>query len=374
MKKPIAPKFKTAYKQKQYLILYQLFSPCFTGFLIYAHHHTIHGVAGLHSKPILKIAAPVLALITLLAVISASALVVTQTATTPKDKADALFKLFENANSTSVDLFNQLKAAAIAIPQASLTQYAEAQNLANEGTNLYQAGNYVEASNKVLQALQKLEKNMKTIYETTNVQQTQTEIDLERTRTINSSITRFREQLRYMENLTLAAQRAGFNVSSFTTKIEKAELLLKEALSNLIQEQYVAAEDNLNEAKSMILDLTDSLSNLSTDLRTQRLEAYIAETEQRLNVIKAEATSAANTASLIAVNQAETSLNNAKTYFEQSLVNASVTELSNAKESENEAVAALQPSTTSSITSSITNTTSYTTDTKQTYPNTAVRP
>lgn len=351
-----------------------MFSPCFTGFLIYAHHHTIHGVAGLHSKPILKIAAPVLALITLLAVISASALVVTQTATTPKDKADALFKLFENANSTSVDLFNQLKAAAIAVPQASLTQYAEAQNLANEGTNLYQAGNYVEASNKVLQALQKLEKNMKTIYETTNVQQTQTEIDLERTRTINSSITRFREQLRYMENLTLAAQRAGFNVSSFTTKIEKAELLLKEALSNLIQEQYVAAEDNLNEAKSMILDLTDSLSNLSTDLRTQRLEAYIAETEQRLNVIKAEATSAANTASLIAVNQAETSLNNAKTYFEQSLVNASVTELSNAKESENEAVAALQPSTTSSITSSITNTTSYTTDTKQTYPNTAVRP
>jgi len=324
----------------------------------------------LNSKPILKIAAPVLALITLLAIISASAQTFTQNAATPKDKAYALFKLFENANSTSVDLFNQLKTAAIAIPQASLTQYTEAQNLANEGRNLYQAGNYMEASNKVIQALQKLEENMKTIYETTNVQQTQTEIDIERTRTMNSSITRFREQLRHMENLTLAAQQAGFNVSSLTIKIETSELLLKEALCDLIQKEYVAAENSLNKAKVIISDLTDSLSNLSTDLRTQRLEAYISETEQRLNVIKAEATSTANTASLIAVNQAETSLNKAKTYLEQSLVNASVTELLNSKESENQAIAALQPATTQSNT----NGTSDTADTKRDYPIAAVRP
>ena len=228
--------------------------------------------------------------------------------------------------------------------------------MVGEATSLYQKDNYTEASSQLVQALQKLKETLRIIYETTNIQKIQGETNLERTTSLNSSIYLFYSQLSHLENLTLVAQQAGFIVAPLTTKIAEAKLHLRDAQESLVQGQYAAVQGSIDEVKAITADLTNFLSTLALEIKIQRLETYIAETEERLNTIKAEATSTSNTASLSAVNLAETSLNNAKTYLEHNLVNATITELLNSKESEDQAISALKPPTSSSTNDSLSST------------------
>jgi hypothetical protein len=307
----------------------------------------------LHRKPKLnKITVPTLILLTLLAFISTSVLAATQQATTPKEKADALLSLLKNANSTVTDVFQQLEVENIEVPQTSLNEYNQAVALAEEAANLYEAGNYLEASGKIVQALQRLKETLRIIYENTNLKPSETDVTLERAASLNSSINRCQDQLQQIEQLVQVAATAGLNTSSLETAIATAKSLLFNASSELEQRNFEAATNNVTEAKNLIERMTLMLNDWAVELKTPRLESYINQTETRLTALRAEATSVSNSASLTALNQAETSLNLAKDYLEKQLFNQTVTELVNAKESEEQAVNALKPAASSGSTNS----------------------
>jgi hypothetical protein len=78
------------------------------------------------------------------------------------------------------------------------------------------------------------------------------------------------------------------------------------------------------------------------------LQTYIAQTEVRLAAIKETAISLSSTASLAALDNAETSLNNAKEYLEKQQINETLSELANSRASEEEAVEYLKPTASSS--------------------------
>ena len=280
--------------------------------------------------------------IAVFALISSSAIAI-QDGTNLKDKAENLFLLLEKANATVVQVFHQLEARNIPIPNASLAEYNQALLLADESRSLLEAGNYSEANNEIIKALQKFREALNAVYETINSQPTEAEITFEKAISLKSSIDRSHQQLSQIENLTRVAATAGFNTSSLEVKIERVRLLLQNASNNLNQRRYEAASSNLAEAKVILGDLTLFLSNLAIELKTQRLETYITQTEERLSAIRQKAASLSNVASLSALSAAEASLSNAKEYLEKQLINETVSALVNSKESEDEAVQALKP-------------------------------
>jgi hypothetical protein len=116
--------------------------------------------------------------------------------------------------------------------------------------------------------------------------------------------------------------------------------------------RFEAASDSVAEAKVLIDDLSNSLGELAVDLKVQRLSAYIMEAEVRLESLKARAISISSAASLTYVNQAETSLNSAKEYLQQQLLNETLFELANSRDSELQAEETLKSTlnSTSSVT------------------------
>jgi DNA repair exonuclease SbcCD ATPase subunit len=261
-----------------------------------------------------------------------------------------LFSLFQKANATVVEIFDQLEAKGIAVPQQSRTEYEQALLLADGAKNLLQEGNYSEASSKVIQALQNLKETLYIVYTTIHEQPTETETTLEKTAQLRSSISRYREQLLSLENLTRQAATSGYNTTELEAKIAQIKSLLSNASSNVDQKRFETASANLAEAKTLSDTLANALSNIAIDLKVQRLEAYIAQAEIRLAAIRERAKELANTlpsstvtASLAALSNAETSLSNAKEYLEQELINQTLNALSDSKTSEIQAVEILKP-------------------------------
>ena len=275
-----------------------------------------------------------------------------QDVTATQERTEKLFSLLQGSNATVAEIFRQFKANQKTIPQASLDEYNQALVLAEESRSLLQTGNYPAANSKIIQTLQKFKEALRILYTTFPEQPTETEIALERTLNLKSSIDRFYEQLERLENLTRLASAAGYNTTALETKVQIVKSLLETALSNVNQKRLNEASENLAEAKSLIESIASFFNNLASDLKIERIATYINQTQERLNTIRLQATSLSNTASLTALNNAETSLNNAKEYLAEQMINETLTELDNSKASEEEAVAYLNPTASSLVTTS----------------------
>ena len=269
------------------------------------------------------------------------------------DKANSLFSILEEANATVVKVFRQLEAKGIVAPQDSLLLYNQGLLLASEADSMIQLGKYSEASATVIEAIQKLKESLRIIYGSVAEQPSEFEANVEKTIALNSSINRFYEQLHKIENLTSIARANGFNTTEMETQAETVQSLLSEASDKIEEGKLEIASENLSEARALINILSDNLNELAIELKVQRLSTYIAETQVRLEALKARAISIANTVSLTYVNLAEDSLSNAKEYLEQQLINQTLTELADSKDSELQAEKILTPTlnSTSSLTS-----------------------
>jgi hypothetical protein len=278
---------------------------------------------------------PALVAVVLSALVLAST-TAAQDAVAAKEKTEDLFLLFQEANATVTEVFQQFRTEGKTIPQASLDQCNQAFLLAEESRSLLQTGNYSEADSKIVEALQKLKEALRIVY-TTFPEQT-VETALEKAAQLKSSITRYYEQLQRIENLTRIAASAGYNTTTLEANIQAVKSLLKTASNNVDEKRFEAASNNLAEAKALSDTLLSSVNQLAVELKTQRLQTYIRQTETRLAAIREKAELASNTASLAALENAETSLDNAKDYLESQRISETLSELANSRASEEEAV------------------------------------
>lgn len=257
-----------------------------------------------------------------------------------EDKTENLFSLFQQANITVTVIFNQFQADGKTIPQESLNEYNQAFLLAEESQTLLQAGYYSQANGKILQALQKLKEALRIAYTTLSSATAKT--DLEKIAELQSGISRYWEQLQRIENLTRLADAAGYNTTTFEETIQAVQSLLDKASDNIEQKRFQTASDNLAEAKALGDRLSTFLNSFAAYLKTQRLQTYINQTEARLATIREKAISVSSTDSLAALDNAKTSLDDAKEYFENQQINETLNALTSAKQSEEEAVEYLQ--------------------------------
>jgi hypothetical protein len=296
----------------------------------------------LHLKPAPKwLVIPALITVTLSALLLASNTTAAQDDAAAKEKTETLLTLFQEANATVTQIFRQFQADGKTIPQASLSQYEAAFTLAQESRSLMQTGNYSEADSKIVEALQKLKEALQAVY--TAFPDQPAETALEKAAQLQSSITRYHEQLQRIENLTRLAASAGYNTTTLEANIQAVKSLLETASTNVNTQSFEAASNNLAEAKALSETLLNVVNELAADLKTQRLQTYINQTETRLAAIREKAESTSNTASLTALDDAETSLDNAKDYLESQRINETLSELANSRASEEEAVEYLEP-------------------------------
>jgi DNA repair exonuclease SbcCD ATPase subunit len=294
-----------------------------------------------HIPKLIVIIVMILGILSAFVLASSSASLQQTTATT--DKTHELFMLLQESNATVTEIFRQFQADGKTVPQASLDEYAQALVLAEESGSLLQAGNYSEANSKIIQALQKLKEALRIAYTTIPEQPSETEATVEKVVQLQSSINRYREQLERIENLKRLVATVGYNTTTIENQIQALKSLLDEALNNVEQKRFEAALADLAEAKTLGEQLSSSLGNIASDLKIQRIAAYINQTETRLATIREKAESLSNTDSLTALNNAETSLDNAKEYLESQRINDSLSELASSKVSEEEAVEYLKP-------------------------------
>jgi hypothetical protein len=264
------------------------------------------------------------------------------------DKTEDLVSLVQKANATVVEIFSQLEAKGKTIPTSSLNQYNQAIVLAEEARSLYQEGKYSEADTKVIEALQNLKEALNIVYTTYPEQPTETEINLERAVLLKSSISRYMEQLQLVENQTRLATEMGYNTTKVDAEIQIIKSLLDNALNYIDQKRFESALDSLAEAKVLADRLLTFLNNFADNLQIQRVETYINKTETRLDTIRNNAISLSNVDSLVALDDAEASLSNAKEYLENQMINDALSELAVSKLYEEEAVEYLKPAASSS--------------------------
>ena len=260
------------------------------------------------------------------------------------EKTQDLFLLLQNANASISRIFQQLKADGETIPQASQYEYNQALVLAEESEILLKAGKYSEATIKIIQALQKLKETLRIIDEVVTWQQTEADLDLERVVQLKSSMNRYYEQLERIENLTRFAASVGYNTTNLENMIQTIRNLLETASTNIEQKHFEMASENLDEAKAIGIQTINAISNFADNLKIQRIKTYIDKTHDRLDAIRKTAEAVSNEASLVAVDNAEASLETAEEYLEEKRLNETFSELAKSKESEDEAVEHLKPS------------------------------
>jgi hypothetical protein len=260
------------------------------------------------------------------------------------EKTQDLFLLLQNANASISSIFQKLEANGETIPQASQYEYNQALVLADESEILLKAGKYSEANSKIIQALQKLKETLRIIDEVIPWQQTEAELNLEWVVQLRSSMNRYYEQLERIENLTRFAASVGYNTTNLENMIQTISNLLETASNNIEQKQFEMASENLDEAKAIGIKTINAISNFADNLKIQRIATYIDKTHDRLDAIRKTAEAVSNEASLIAVDNAEASLETAEDYLEEERLNETFSELAKSKVSEDEAVEHLKPS------------------------------
>ncbi len=265
------------------------------------------------------------------------------------NKAETLFSLLEESNNTVVAIFHQLEEGGISLTQESISEYETAQVFAAESQILVNAGNYSTAEISIIQALDKLKDALKIAYESIQDQTVQPVTSLEKYVTIQSSIKRYTELLEQIRNQTILVSLSGFNTTFIEGKIQTIISLLNSATINLEESRFEAASRNIAEVKSLSDSIIVLLRDFAINLKTTRLELYIVNTEKRLIFIRQTTNSLSTTypattidASYVALDKAEISLSNAKSYFENDQIDDTLNELVKSKISEDQALSYLR--------------------------------
>ena len=130
----------------------------------------------------------------------------------------------------------------------------------------------------------------------------------------------------------------------------------KRLMNSFFEQKKLIPKGNIVEVKRIGDQLTRKLRDFSATLKTNRLETYIENTEKRLALLKQTTSSLSINyptstieAAFTALNDAESSLINAKSFLENDQIPDTLIELSNSKESEEQAISYLRSDNTSEV-------------------------
>lgn len=251
-----------------------------------------------------------------------------------KEKATFLLSTFNTSNRSVTQTILNLQTKGIAIPQASLLDFKDAQSLANQSILSSQRGDYSEASMLIIQALQRLKDTITKIYQAVNATDSNQEID--QLIVLKNTIDRNNMLVVRLENIANSAENHGSNVSDARQKIANIKAELDSATQSAKQGNLDQAKNQLRDAETSVAELTEYFDSLAITLQTEKVATYINSSEQRLTTLKQELDSVSNqlsssdqAAASAALNQAQNSLTQAKQYLTNQQLSQTIDSLTN---------------------------------------------
>ena len=263
---------------------------------------------------------------------------INQTEQDLKNKANFLISTFSTAKPTITQTISNLQTKDIPIPQTSIDALEEAQVLDNQAITKNQQGQYSEAIDLAMQALNKLKETLTTINGAANETLTEQEAIYERSVYLQNIIDRNHALLQRYENTTNSALGYGINVTAINLKLVTIKTNLESARSNINQGRLDQAEAKINETQPLLNELTTYFSSLATTLKIEKIPSYINEANQNLATLREELNSVSNSlpsttrvSATTAITQTQNSLDRAKQYLDNNQIAQTISELTTAQ-------------------------------------------
>lgn len=259
-----------------------------------------------------------------------------------KQKAEILFNILGNVNMSIVEAFSRLDAQNITVPQTAETAYNEGLEHAEEAFRLVSEESFSEASIEAVKAMQKFEETLKILEDASPVEPTEAEVTAEEAISLKANITRTIEHVERLENLTARAKTKGYNTTAIEQKLSEVKQHLENATRKLSAMNLDGAAEELFVAKTLLDDLKEPFDRLTDLVKASNTEKYLEAAENRVSATKANITQsaaltpAAKEDAIVALNNSEASLANARDSIGKDDVDAAIGDLEEAKKWEME--------------------------------------
>jgi hypothetical protein len=257
-------------------------------------------------------------------------------------KAETLLNMLEIANTNVVEAFSRFNIQNIPVPPNAETKYNEGIIHRKEAISLMNTGKYVEASSEVVKALQNFKETLIILQTASPVEPTETEATAEKVINLRANITRAYEYVERLENLTEKARAAGYNTTEIDNSLSGARDHLENATRKLDRLDLNGASEELRSATTLLDEAKEYLDDLVNLVKVANTQRYLEVTKKRINETKADLVSSTNLSSqnktnaIHALNNSETSLENARELLEEDKIDQAIGELEEAKRWEDE--------------------------------------
>jgi len=262
-----------------------------------------------------------------------------------QSKTEALLAIVAKANDTVSEVLSDLRMLGVHIPEEVLLLHTQCLAKVDAAFSLYQFGNYHEADQRAVEALQTFKTVLIMIYNQPQDPVTHDEALNEIIIQYNNSIHRISQYLEYIETLIPSLESNGYNTTRIEDAIQSAKVLAEKALRELHQNRFRDTNNTLSAAKTLMNTLMEHIHAIAKDWKVRKLETFIVDTEKRLNLIEDKISSLSSeispevkNASLTALEEAENKLDNARNYLQIQMVDETVNELAKSKALEEEAL------------------------------------
>ena len=253
-----------------------------------------------------------------------------------RQKVETLIEILDNDNKGILFFLNNFDANNIAVPQIAKIAHNEGLIYAQEAINLMSEEKYVEAGVKAIEAMQKFEETLRLLQNIT-VDQTQSEVYAEEAIHLKANLTRTMDLIERLENLTTKAETIGYDTIKIENRFAEIKKHLDNAFRELASRNLEHATEELSIAKTLLNELKDSIVRLTNLVTNSNSETYLKEAEIRVSTIKANITLSATLTTevkeeaIVALQNSEVSLANARDLIEENNVDDAIEELREAK-------------------------------------------
>jgi tetratricopeptide (TPR) repeat protein len=142
------------------------------------------------------------------------------------ERVDKLIQLFERANATLTMIFRKLEARGVTIPQEALENYDAGLEKAKQAVQLMEEGNYAEAEERILEAMQHLRNATLTVGDDLERVERPEEREARMAAGIEAAIERIQSRIERLREIAAAAEERGINASRIMARLGNLTNLL----------------------------------------------------------------------------------------------------------------------------------------------------
>jgi hypothetical protein len=263
-------------------------------------------------------------------------------------KAKSLLSVLDKLNETAVADLSGLGSVTSSDVLQAQQEYRSANALAQQAVDYWKRSDFGSAVSVALESMKGYEEVLRLTSGSIPNASSESVVATEKVIAIKSSIERTYEYLARIESLAGQARDSGFDVAGLEALVSEAKLCLENATAIMYSDPQGA--NQLLSSTGVLIDRIVAMQNsLSDQMQVARAEQYVANAEQRVEILLQNLTSATTlvptatqSTSISVLNQAQSNLAAAKNYLNEGKLNETIVALASFRSQEVASIKILQ--------------------------------